>query len=394
MSLYLRKSFRAGPIRFNLSKGGLGLSGGVKGARIGVSPRGPYVHAGRQGLYYRKHLSSGRSRSKSNAGSEGCATLLLVVIAIGLGVWLLSWLIEHLLVLVIGIILALGILVLRWSIRFRRGNLLSAYKKALDATFVTAQSPPNTAALSALKQQQQRLPKNDAIRKQVEQIEADVYQAVLDKVLDDSLITKEEATIISAAEQTLKLSPAARLQVKKDIFSAAYVEAIQDREITKDELNILNNLITGLGIPQEEVQSELDIVQEIIKAQALSLPFEPILSDELLVQKQKSEDAFYQCSAQLLSKRKSRTSPTGYEYTVKRDGTMVVTNKRVFVVGEGTTSIYYFEIADLDVDIDEGIIEISKATSSRPVVFKTAEPIYTSRTIDLLMKGQTDKVAA
>lgn len=296
--------------------------------------------------------------------------------------------------LVIGIILALGIPVLRWAIRLRHEKLLAAYKKALDATFVTAQSPPNNVALSALKQQQQRLPNNEVVRKQVEQIEADVYQAVLDKVLDDGYITKEEAAIISVAEQTLRLSPARRLQAKKDIFSAAYVEAIQDREITRDELNTLKNLMTGLGIPRQEVQSELDIVKEIIKAQALSLPFEPIPSDELLVQKQKSEDAFYQCPAQVLSKRKSKNSLTGYEYTVKRDGTMVVTNKRVFVAGEGTTSIRYSEIADLDVDIDEGIIEISKANSSRPVVLKTAAPIYTSRIIDLLMRGQADEGAA
>jgi Protein of unknown function (DUF4236) len=50
MGLYLRKSFRAGPIRFNLSKSGLGISGGVKGAAfcdlqyftrdlVNVSPR-------------------------------------------------------------------------------------------------------------------------------------------------------------------------------------------------------------------------------------------------------------------------------------------------------------------------------------------------------------------
>ena len=34
MGFYLRKSFRAGPIRFNLSKRGIGASVGVTGARI------------------------------------------------------------------------------------------------------------------------------------------------------------------------------------------------------------------------------------------------------------------------------------------------------------------------------------------------------------------------
>jgi len=54
MPFYLRKSFRLGPLRLNLSKRGVGVSGGVTGARIGIDATGrEYVHAGRRGLYYR-----------------------------------------------------------------------------------------------------------------------------------------------------------------------------------------------------------------------------------------------------------------------------------------------------------------------------------------------------
>ena len=56
MGFYLRKSVRVGLLRFNLSNGGVGVSGGIPGLRIGTGPRGTYVHAGRGGLYYRAHL--------------------------------------------------------------------------------------------------------------------------------------------------------------------------------------------------------------------------------------------------------------------------------------------------------------------------------------------------
>jgi hypothetical protein len=69
MSWYLKKSFRFGPIRFNLSKSGIGVSGGVKGFRVGTGPRGPYVHAGRGGIYYRK--SFGETKSDSSRLGEG-----------------------------------------------------------------------------------------------------------------------------------------------------------------------------------------------------------------------------------------------------------------------------------------------------------------------------------
>lgn len=59
MGFYLRKGFNFGPVRLNLSRSGLGASFGVKGARIGVGPKGSYIHMGRGGLYYRQNLSLG-----------------------------------------------------------------------------------------------------------------------------------------------------------------------------------------------------------------------------------------------------------------------------------------------------------------------------------------------
>jgi hypothetical protein len=56
MGFYIRKGINFGPLRFNLSRSGMGMSVGVKGARVGVGPRGSYVHLGRGGLYYRQSL--------------------------------------------------------------------------------------------------------------------------------------------------------------------------------------------------------------------------------------------------------------------------------------------------------------------------------------------------
>lgn len=58
MGLFFRKSFKIGPIRVNLSKGGVGLSTGIPGFRIGTGPRGNYVQVGRNGVYYRASLPS------------------------------------------------------------------------------------------------------------------------------------------------------------------------------------------------------------------------------------------------------------------------------------------------------------------------------------------------
>jgi hypothetical protein len=69
MSFYLRKSVSVGPLRFNLSKSGIGVSAGVRGLRLGAGPRGNYIHMGRHGLYYRATLPTGR-RSTHVAGAS------------------------------------------------------------------------------------------------------------------------------------------------------------------------------------------------------------------------------------------------------------------------------------------------------------------------------------
>ena len=58
MGFYIRKSVRVGPLRFNLSKSGIGVSTGIPGLRVGTGPRGTYVHMGRGGLYYRQTLAT------------------------------------------------------------------------------------------------------------------------------------------------------------------------------------------------------------------------------------------------------------------------------------------------------------------------------------------------
>jgi hypothetical protein len=67
MAFYLRNSLRVGPIRFNLSKSGIGVSAGIRGLRLGTGPRGNYIHMGRHGLYYRATLPSGGTPGKATS---------------------------------------------------------------------------------------------------------------------------------------------------------------------------------------------------------------------------------------------------------------------------------------------------------------------------------------
>src|SRR3954471_15591236 len=60
MGFYVRKSVSVGPIRFNLSGSGVGMSVGVRGLRVGAGPRGNYVRIGAKGVYYQQLFPSDR----------------------------------------------------------------------------------------------------------------------------------------------------------------------------------------------------------------------------------------------------------------------------------------------------------------------------------------------
>jgi hypothetical protein len=75
MSFYFRKSVRLGPFRLNFSKSGIGVSAGIPGLRVGTGPRGTYIHAGRNGVYYRKTFSwNSRTTSTATSTATGTAT--------------------------------------------------------------------------------------------------------------------------------------------------------------------------------------------------------------------------------------------------------------------------------------------------------------------------------
>jgi Protein of unknown function (DUF4236) len=85
MPFYIRKSIKLGPFRLNFSKSGVGVSTGIKGARIGMNAKGKkYVHLGRGGLYYRQNLPE-VTQSESGQDESGGAGiswgLLLIYLA-------------------------------------------------------------------------------------------------------------------------------------------------------------------------------------------------------------------------------------------------------------------------------------------------------------------------
>lgn len=387
MGFFVRKAFRAGPVRINLSKSGLGLSAGIKGARIATGPRGSYVFAGRKGLYYRQSLGGKKRKvAKQSADSASIIDFAKILVAIALvivSISIIRWFFENPTVFftLAGITVVICGVIFYQKYNTRR--MVLKYKTQLENLFIINDSPLNEDQLFEIKDIRSKIAHNQSANKEIASIEKKIYDALLDKILDDKMITNEEKDKINQFDSIINLDEGYKTRAKMEIFRLYYLDIIADREITNDELLTLHSIVSGLSIDQSKVKDEMAIVDEIVRMQKLTLPLNPL--EEIPINIQKSEKAFYFGEGTVLSRKKARKkSEVEYEYSVKRRGKLVITDKRVLIVGEGTTSIKLSDILDIDVDLDNSVMIISKSSTSQPVFIQTKEPLYCGRIIDLI----------
>jgi hypothetical protein len=225
--------------------------------------------------------------------------------------------------------------------------------------------------------------KHEDLAAKIGEIDRNVYTAVLDKIIDDKCISDEEKKLLKYLDSISSIGDEFKLETKKEIFRLLYLDVIADREITKEELQRLKTYLLGLDLKRSDVEKELRIIQEIIKMQKLSLPLKPIVGVPIKIQKK--ETPYYTGPAKVLSRKKAkRDSGNEYQYSVRREGQLVVTNNRILIVGDGTTTVSLKDILDIDVDLDNSMIVISKTNSSTPIFIQTGEPLYSAKIIDLL----------
>jgi hypothetical protein len=372
MAFYLRKSVRLGPMRLNLSKSGLGLSGGVTGARLGVNSRGrTYVHGGRHGLYYRKHLSGKGVNTRQEEGS-GCGMLLLVCLLGGGGLLGVALIIEHPWILAAGLIAA----AVYGGVRLLKRHRISGCKKELDRMLVNVNLAPESAEVTRLAAACVGAGLPATLR-------MDIYEAVLDRVLDDKCITDDEQARLEAAREILNLDTDRLQTLHRELFLSAWLKVIDDNRITREETDWIEQLLEGLALSREELRRELEFVNELIEAQQLEPPLSTVEPGEDAAHLQSNETLHVRRPAQVLSRRGRGEN---ISWRVHRDGTLLLTQKRLLVVGGGTTQLRLEDITDIEVNFDGGLLLLHKRGIGRPTWIKTDRPFLLGRRIELLQE--------
>ena len=426
MGFYLRKSFRAGPIRFNLSKSGIGASLGVTGARVGLSSQGrAYVHGGRGGVYYRKTLGGGRRRQGDPAGVDGPSTPELVapataapirtspaargpaieltedtgatygalreqeqaaeamaapvreappsygwlaLAAVAAGLLLPSPLPAAVAAAVFAALVALGVR------RGRRRAAGDAYGRLLDARVAADPITNDERDAIVAAHRDPRLTPADA-----RYFEERTYLALLEDAAASDASDPRAFERLAEVDGLVGLDPAFRHRARLDVYSRAHVEAVSDHDLTEAEERALDRVRAAFELTDEELADELSLLDRLLELRAIRDGDLPVVDSTVKLTSR--EVCHLESEGRLLKRRLLRSfSRDGQRYKVRgyvidKEGTLVVTGRRVALVHQGVTSFPIGKILDVEVDHDRGLLILTRDNVATPTCLTTPDAL-------------------
>ena len=378
MGLFLRKALTTGPVRINLSKSGLGVSAGVKGARVGVGRQGPQVFAGRGGLYYRKKMGS----SSNDSGSSSCLLIVLVAAIVAGFAIAIQWLADHPIVAAAIGLSIVAVLFAVFLIKRRHKNAVESYTNSLERCF-GAENPITDESLEELRRLKSVLPSKGKWLDRIVKDEGDIYQGLLESALEDRTISDDEKTKIAQFESGTGIDRDTSVSIKAELFDSAYLNSIADRYITEEEFSHLQCFAEDLDLPKHLVSDKMSVVRDFKQAQELSSPLPSLDQGKTTIHITRNETLHHVTEGQVYTRRKNDKVPGGYEYSQKRSGELIVTSKRLCVQDSGKTNIKLADVEDIEVDIDSGFIFLDKKTSGRPSIVGCDHPICVGKILEL-----------
>ncbi|HKJ93759.1 MAG TPA: DUF4236 domain-containing protein [Longimicrobiales bacterium] len=414
MSFYLRKAFRLGPVRFNLSKSGLGVSAGVTGARVGLTSQGrAYVHAGRGGVYMRHYIGSGvrvetqdaglrhseepivlyedtgvtyaapeerpdrtviqrlrvsdrKQATGVYAGLAAAGALLVVAGLASAGALALTAEVLGAAALVAGAGLA-------WRAGSRnraRGALRQALGRALaagrmdDAAVAAVRAAADDARLSAAD-------------REVEYRKAYLTAAI--RTVDDGKVEDAELALLDGLRRQGNVEPEFVRDAHQDAFRAAYLGAVADHVLTQEEERTLDHVRQQLGVAADDLKPEMAVLERLEQLRAIREGRLPAVVPSVPLEKH--ETCRYEAVGRLLKEKNLRTfQREGQKYhvrglVVQREGTLFITDKRVLLVYEGTYSVPIAKVLHVQVDVDRNLIQITKDGAATPTLLATPDAV-------------------
>ncbi len=395
MAFYLRKHFTAGPLRLNLSKSGLGLSAGVTGARLGLGPKGAYVHGGRHGLYYRKYAPKGGGRAQSGQkghearffvdtgltyktqiepksqepppapvlkGNRGLANLLLVAGIVLAAIWFAGR--EG--PLLVGGMLFLGGGVMLNMQHQRQRERSEECRQRIASGLKEREAPAD------LIRQHQACQLKDAYQRW---LDFHVFVMFQDAFYEDpDYIMAEE---LEQLESQLSLPSSLLTRLKAAAFAEFLDELLEDHIISHAEEQQLDLVQRSLRLSDDDIPAERHMIRQLCSFRdIMEAPLEAIDTDVPL---KRGEVCYYQTEGRLLKEKIVRQyqrqgvvhKEIGYDTDM--EGRIYLSSDRILIVGRGSRSYDLKRIMDTTLSLEDHTLALVLDGRKNPLFFSTPD---------------------
>lgn len=402
MGWSLRKSFKLGPTRLNVSSRGIGYSVGVRGLRIGARAGGRgYVSGGRGMLRFQSNLGSssssassystpfGSSSSGTSGAFIGCLGLFgLFFFAIGAiafaGTRVGSDRSVPVIIALIGAGFVVGAVWL-WLNARRKRSELAAKQQALDdyvsAARALAESP--------------KLVESDvrhvlSLRREVSGIPEDLgdefktaYREAVAEAVADQHVTPQEQGRLALIARGLSLPRDAVKEANRAGFLEGVLALIKDCKLTETEEGKIEQMRVAFAVNPAEVKAQLAKVDELKRARVID-ETEELLPIDSGVKLKTDEVCYYMTPVTEMKHRVVRAwvedgeKQTERALEAERSGDLYVTSERLLFVTEGTVSIKSDSIMKIYVEPKPGATSEAVALTvdgrKTPHYFDAPEP--------------------
>jgi hypothetical protein len=213
-----------------------------------------------------------------------------------------------------------------------------------------------------------------------------VYKQALVQALAGKVKRQESSTWPARVGHTLGISEEQRATIAVETFRELFWFLVADHDLSPGEETALGAARELFKLPAQAVQAELTLIDEFRRARALLEGSLPVVQADIALQR--TEVCHHQTTGALLEERVVRTQQIAGERVKEtawrpvREGRLYITSKRILVVGDGTTSIPFDKILDIEVDVDDRRIAITKDGRQTPYFLTASDPIYTGAVIE------------
>ncbi len=411
MGWSLRRSFKLGPTRLNLSSRGIGTSIGVRGFRLGVSGSGrTYVRGGRGMLRYEKTLGSRSLASPSSTTptaptAQGCLGAILFLAAIPVVIVGAATLVAvfdaipaiapHSVFWALGTLAAIGFSLLWLLCRHNRARVrrqqeeqaareqeerkrqaaIDGLRASVDA--LSRNASPSEAEVRRVASLRETLPLDTA------DLET-AYRAAVADVIRDQTVTPQETHRLGLLATAFGLAPDAVERANLGGFVDAFYALISDGKLTEEEDEKLARLPAALGVPEDKIQPYLAKAAQLRRAREVKNTPEliPLATD---VRLKKDENCLYSTPA-----TEFRFCADGDERPTKF-GTLYATTQRLLFLGNGTRTIKYDSLLRMAIAPKRTGEALSLTIESRkePLYLDVPEPFVLAAYIERLAAQAT-----